>query len=227
MDVLHFCFRFRRFPDFPFILSQCSGKAIRLLIIGLGLLPGLAGFFPEVQAQSPPPRLKKFEMGKSGCFLHFPEETLEVNSDTLDDAIVYTASARLDKHAFRAEIIRLNQPVFAPDPVIDPENPDSVPPPLPAPADSLAMMWREKWLTRRAWTANGDSVSAPHPAIRETNGWTETWSSADGKTQAVVQIWAHPAAIVFLEISGKTLFEDAIVQGIFFRNIVLPKVYRE
>lgn len=227
MDVLHFCLPLPRFPDFFSTLSQGSGKIVRLLIIGVGFLNGIAGFFPKIQAQSSPPRFKKFEIGKSGCFLHFPAETLEVNSDTLDDAIVYTASARLDKHAFRAEIIRLNQPVFAPEPAFDPENPDSVPPSLPAPADSLAMLWREKWLTRRTWTANGDSVSAPHPAIRETNGWTETWSSADGKTQAVVQIWSHPAAIVFLEISGKTLFEDAIVQGIFFRNIVLPKVYRE
>jgi hypothetical protein len=63
--------------------------------------------------------------------------------------------------------------------------------------------------------------------MKEINGWQETWSSEDGKSQAVVQVWGGPAGLVFLMISGKTLFEDEIIKGIFFRNLTLPRLYRE
>lgn len=178
-------------------------------------------------AQSPPPRFKKFPIGNSGCSLHFPNETLEVLSDTLDDAIQYYASNRFDKYIFQSEVLRLNQPLFAPEPEYDPEDTTFTMIEMPNPTDSLALLWKEKWAAKYRLISNGEWQPLKHPSIREANGWQETWSSADGKIQAQVQIWAHPAAIILLMISGKTLFEDEIVQGIFFRNIVIPKVYRE
>jgi hypothetical protein len=180
-----------------------------------------------VQAQSSPPRFKKFPIGNSACFLHFPTESLEVISDTLDDAIQYYTSGRLDKHLFQAEIIRFHQPQFAPELEISAED-SLVETGVPVnPTDSLALIWKTNWMSKYRLISNGEWMPAQHPSIPDAHGWQETWSSEDGKTEAVVQIWAHPAALVFLMISGKTSYEDEIEKGIFFRNIILPKVYRE
>lgn len=205
-----------------FIQTCIIDKSRKLLIGMLALL-----FIGACYAQSPPPRFKKFSIGNSGCFLHFPNESIEVLSDTLDDAIQYYASGSLDKYTFQSEVLRLNRPLFAPEPEYDPEDTTFTKIEMPNPTDSLALIWKEKWASKYRLVSNGEWQPIKHPGIREANGWQETWSSEDGKIQAQVQIWAHPAAIIFLMISGKTLFEDEIVQGIFFRNIVIPKVYRE
>jgi hypothetical protein len=190
----------------------------------------LAGLFLVVQllfAQSPPPRFKKFQMGNSACYLHFPVQMLEVTSDTLDEAILYAASARLDKHLFQAELLRFFKPVFGPASENNPDEPNQSLMKPTNPADSMATAWLEKLSGKYHMTSNGDRTEAQHPVMTETNGWQETWSSEDGKSHAVVQVWANPAGLVFLMISGRTLFEDDIVKGIFFRNLVLPKLYRE
>jgi hypothetical protein len=203
-----------------------SGRQIGVLLC-LSISVGFNWNFTSLQAQSSPPRFKKFQMGNSACFLHFPLETLEVYSDTLDDAIQYYTSGRLDKHIFQAEIIRLHQPLFAPEIELTLE--DSIPEALPVidPIDSLVLLWKVNWLNKYRLISNGEWIPAKHPSIPEAHGWQETWSSEDGKTEAIVQIWAHPAALVFLMVSGRTSYEDEIVKGIFFRNIILPKVYRE
>jgi hypothetical protein len=211
------------FKRYPF---QFTGRQLWVFLY-LGISVWFNGNFISLQAQSSPPRFKKFQMGNSACFLHFPIETLEIYSDTLDDAIQYYTSGRLDKHIFQAEIIRFHQPLFAPE--VEMTSEDSIPEALPAidPTDSLALLWKAKWMNKYRLISNGEWIPTKHPSISDAHGWQETWSSEDGKTEAIVQIWAHPAALVFLMVSGRTTYEDEIVKGIFFRNIILPKVYRE
>lgn len=213
-------------PFFKRFFFFFTGRQIGVLLY-LGISVSFNWNFTSLQAQSSPPRFKKFQMGNSACFLHFPLESLEVYSDTLDDAIQYYTSGRLDKHIFQAEIIRFHQPLFAPEVEITSE--DSFPEALPIldPIDSLAILWKVKWMNKYRLISNGEWIPTNHPSIPDAHGWQETWSSEDGKTEAVVQIWAHPAALVFLMVSGRTTYEDEIVKGIFFRNIILPKVYRE
>lgn len=181
----------------------------------------------QLFGQAPPPRFKKFQMGNSACYFHFPTQELEVISDTLDEAILYQASSRLDKHLFQAELLRFFNPVFGPEPEYKPDEAEKEPAVVQTPSDSMALAWLEKLSIKYRMPSNGDRIEASHPTMKEINGWQETWSSEDGKSQAVVQVWGGPAGLVFLMISGKTLFEDEIIKGIFFRNLTLPRLYRE